>query len=115
MEFRQRASNEFIRSNRTEGLMDTYRWLEILANDGKDRTTINLSYPMARLNHSWLEDKQSDKYLRFENYLTVTLAAYQGFTLRYRSNSAEVDKLLKQLEEELARYNESANYIEPVN
>ena len=105
MEFRQRASNEFIRSNRTENLMDTYRWLEILANDGNARTTVNLKQPMRRLNHDWLQDKQSEKYLRFENYLTVTLAAYQGFILRYRSNIIEVDLLIKQIQDELENAN----------
>ena len=101
MQFRQRASNEFIRSNRTENLMDTFRWLEILSNDGRSSTDVNLKNPMAEFNHDWLKDKQSEKYLRFENYLTVTLAAYQGFILRYRSNSVEVELLLSQIKTEL--------------
>ncbi|OUR93914.1 hypothetical protein A9Q87_04185 [Flavobacteriales bacterium 34_180_T64] len=101
MLFRQRASNEFIRSNRTENLLDTYRWLEILSNDGNSRTDLNLKHPMAQLNHDWLQDKQSEKYLRFENYLTLTLAAYQGFVLRYRSISTEVELLLSQIKTEL--------------
>ena len=99
--FRQNASNEFIRSNRTEGLMDTYRWLQILENDGKERTSLNLEHPIRPLNHDWLKDKGSLKYLKFENYLTVTLAAYQGFLIRYRGIISEVETLTTMIENEL--------------
>ena len=104
LQFRQNSSNEFIRTNRTELLMDTYRWLEILNNDNIKRTDVTLKNVMAELNHDWLNDKRSDKYLRFENYITVTLAAYQGYLLRYRKVIKEIEVLLSVLEEELAEW-----------
>ncbi len=105
LQFRQNSSNEFIRANRTENLMDTFRWLKILENDGLSRTDIALKNPKVQLNHDWIDNKKSEKYLRFENYLTVTLAAYQGFLLRYKNNIIEVELLLLLLEEELGQTN----------
>jgi len=101
--FRQNASNEFIRANRTEWLMDTYRWLNILNNDDFSETDIRLNNPKVPFNHDWLNDKQSDKYIRFENYLTVTLAAYQGFLFRYRNAKDEIELLLSVLNDELEK------------
>lgn len=101
LEFRQNSSNEFIRANRTEWLMDTYRWLNILDNDGISRTNVKLNNAKTPFNHDWLNDKQSEKYLRFENYLAVTLAAYQGFLLRYRNVKKEIELLLSTLNNEL--------------
>jgi type II secretory pathway pseudopilin PulG len=101
LEFRQKASNEFIRANRTINLMDLFRWLKILNNDNKPDTDVKLNNPISQLNHQWLSNKQSKDYLRFENYLTVTLAAYQGFLLRYNNNISEVELLLSLLEKEL--------------
>ena len=101
--FRQNSSNEFIRANRTELLMDTFRWLNILNNDKLDKTDVKLNNPKHQFDHAWLDDKQSEKYVRFENYITVTLAAYQGFLMRYRNVKNEIDLLLPVLEEELEK------------
>ena len=101
--FRQKASNEFIRSNRTIELLDTFRWLKILNNDKNTSTDVDLENPIADLNHDWISDKQSIRYLRFENYLSLTLAAYQGYLLRYKNNMTEVDLLITLLNDELER------------
>jgi hypothetical protein len=103
VEFRQNASNEFIRNNRTESLMGTYRWLDVLNNDAFVETDVRLNNPKVQFDHAWLADKQSEKYIRFENYLTVTLAAYQGFLLRYKNVKIEVELLLADLSAELAK------------
>jgi len=93
LEFRQNASNEFIRINRTELLLDTYRWLNILNYDDIIHTDVRLN------------NKQSDKYIRFENYLAVTLAAYQGFLLRYKNVKNEIELLITILDDELEKTN----------
>ncbi|WP_455168499.1 DUF6090 family protein [Aegicerativicinus sediminis] len=101
VQFRQTATNDYIRSNRTEGLMDTYRWLMIVRNDGQEYTTIDLKNNITPLKHDWLSDRQSDKYLRFENYLTITGSSYQGFTIRYRKIIPEIEYLMKLMKDEL--------------
>ena len=101
LEFRQNASNEFIRVNRTELLLDTYRWLNILNYDDSIETDLKLNNSKVEFNHDWLKNKQSDKYIRFENYLTVTLAAYQGFLLRYKNVNNEIELLIALIDKEI--------------
>ena len=101
VQFRQEATNEYIRTNRTEELMDTYRWLEIVLNDGQEYTNVPLQNPMFPIEHNWINNKQSEKFLRFENYLTVTGSSYQGFIIRYRKLILEINHLLQLLEDEL--------------
>ena len=98
---RQTANNEFLRTLRTIELMDTYRWMSILDNDDKIGTDLILQNPKVEIKHDWLDDKQSDKYLRFENYLNLVRAAYLNLIARYKTIDEQLDDLLVQIDKEL--------------
>lgn len=98
---RQTANNEFLRTLRTIELMDTYRWMSILDNDDKIGTNLILQNPKVEIKHDWLNDKQSDKYLRFENYLNLVRAAYLNLIARYKTINEQLDDLIFQIDEEL--------------
>ena len=98
---RQTNNNEFLRSLRTIELMDTYRWMSILDNDDKPGTNLNLKNPKVEINHSWITDKKSDKYLKFENYLNLTRAAYLNMITRFETINAQLDELESQIDTEL--------------
>lgn len=101
LQIRQTANNEFIRNLRTIDLMDIYRWMSILDNDNKSGTNLILKNPKVDIKHNWLADKQSDKYLKFENYLNLTRAAYLNVLARYKTINVELEKLLTLIDEEL--------------
>ncbi len=101
LSYRQTANNEFIRTLRTRDLMRTYRWIDILNNDNKKITNLELINPKVEINHKWLDDKQSEKYLQFENYLSVTRAAYIEVLIRYKSIVLELENLIAQIDQEL--------------
>jgi len=101
LNYRQSANNEFIRAIRTRDLMGTYRWVNILDNDKKPFTNHNLNNPKVNINHKWLDDKQSENYLKFENYLAVTRAAYIEVLMRYKNIVLELDDLILNIDKEL--------------
>lgn len=103
LQFRQNASNEFIRNLRTDVLMDTFRWMKMLNNDGKNRTDLKLKNPKFHINHNWLKDKHSDKYLKFENYLNVSRAGYISNLIRYKSVKAKLELLISLIDNELEK------------
>ena len=98
---RQTANNEFIRTLRTIDLMDIYRWMSILDNDDRQSTNVVLSNPKVEIKHHWIMDKQSDKYLKFENYLNLTRAAYLNMISRFETINAELDELMIIIDKEL--------------
>lgn len=98
---RQTNNNEFLRTLRTIDLMDTYRWMSILDNDDKIGTSLILKNPKVDIRHDWILDKQSDKYLKFENYLNLVRAAYLNLIARFQTINAQLDELLFQIDEEL--------------
>jgi len=98
---RETANNEAIRSMRTIELMDTFRWMSILDNDGKIISDVNLNNPKIKIDHKWLEDKQSDKYLKFENYLNMTRAAYLEVLNRYKVLDEILQKLIVEIDNEM--------------
>ena len=106
LQFRQNASNEFIRDNRTDKLMDTFRWMKLLDNDGSAETNVILKNPKYHIRHDWVYDKQSVKYLEFENYLALTKAAYMGYIKRYKKIREEVKSLIILIEDELKLFTE---------
>lgn len=99
--FRQNTINEFIRNLRTEKLMETYRWMEVLDNDGNIVTDLILKNPKYKINHDWLKDKQSDKYLLFENYLNLLRTAYLDNLKRIKSIKIYIDELVPLIEKEI--------------
>jgi len=107
LQFRENTINEFIRNLRTNVLMDTYRWLNILENDGKINTDIYLKNPKFHINHDWLYDKQSDKYLEFENYLNLLRIAYLDNLNRFDNLKIKIDALMPLIESEINNANTS--------
>ena len=101
LQFRQNASNEFIRNLRTDVLMDTFRWLKMVNNDQKSRTDLKLKNPILNINHNWLKDKYSDKYLKFENYLNVVRAGYISNLVGYKSAKTKLDLITSLIDNEL--------------
>jgi len=98
---RQSANNEFIRTLRTIDLMDMYRWMSILDNDNRNSTNVVLKNPKVEIDHNWVADKQSDKYLKFENYLNLTRAAYLNLIARFKTINAQLDELISKIDKEL--------------
>ncbi len=98
---RQTANNEFLRTLRTIELMDIYRWMSILDNDKRNSTDVILKNPKVEISHNWLADKQSDKYLKFENYLNVNRAAYLNMISRFKIINAQLDELIALIDKEL--------------
>lgn len=98
---RQTANNEFLRTLRTIDFMDIYRWMSILDNDNRNSTNVILKNPKVEINHNWVADKQSDKYLKFENYLNLTRAAYLNFIARFETINAQLDELIFLIDKEL--------------
>lgn len=74
--FRQNTLNEYTRELRTSKLMSTYRLVDIFTNDGNENTDILFSGPKYNIKHHWIDDKHSDNYLLFENYLAVIRGGY---------------------------------------
>jgi len=99
--FRQNTINEFIRNLRTEKLMETYRWMDVLDNDGNIVTDLKLKNPKYQINHEWLKDKQSDKYLLFENYLNLLRTAYLDNLKRIKNLKIKIDELLPLIDKEI--------------
>jgi hypothetical protein len=98
---RQTNNNEFLRTLRTIDLMETYRWMSILDNDNKIGTNLILKNPKVDIIHSWIADKQSDKYLKFENYLNLVRAAYLNLIARFKTINAQLDELISLIDKEL--------------
>ncbi|PTM03484.1 MAG: hypothetical protein DA407_13970 [Bacteroidetes bacterium] len=98
---RQTNNNEFLRTLRTINLMDTYRWMSILDNDHKNSTNLVLTNPKVDISHNWITDKQSDKYLMFENYLNLARAAYLNMISRFEIINAQLDELESMIDKEL--------------
>lgn len=101
--FRQNTINEFIRNLRTEKLMETYRWMNVLDNDGNTVTDVILKNPKYQINHDWLKDKQSDKYLLFENYLNLLRTAYLDNLKRIKNLKIKIDELVPLIDEEIEK------------
>lgn len=100
---RQTLNNEFIRDLRTIELMDTYRFMKILDNDNIALTNVNLNNPKVKIDHKWLDDKQSEKYLRFENYLNLTRGAYVEIVRRYAGIITTLDDVIIEIDKELIK------------
>lgn len=98
---RQTNNNEFLRTLRTIDLMETYRWMSILDNDDRNSTNLVLKNPKVKINHNWITDKQSEKYLKFENYLNLTRAAYLNMITRFKTINTQLDELLTLIDNEL--------------
>ena len=101
--FRQNTINEFIRNLRTEKLMETYRWMDVLDNDGNTVTDVIIKNPKYQINHDWLKDKQSDKYLLFENYLNLLRTAYLDNLKRIKNLKIKIDELVPLIDEEIEK------------
>ena len=86
---RQANNNEFLRTLRTIELMETYRWMSILDNDDKIKTNLVLKNPKVEIKHDWVADKQSDKYLKFENYMNLIRAAYLNMISRFETMNTQ--------------------------
>lgn len=98
---RQANNNEFLRTLRTIELMETYRWMSILDNDNKIKTNLVLKNPKVEINHDWVTDKQSDKYLKFENYMNLIRAAYLNMISRFETINTQLDELESIIDKEL--------------
>ena len=81
--------------------MSTYRWMSILDNDNKISTDVVLKNPKVEINHSWITNKQSEKYLKFENYLNLTRAAYLNMIERFETINSQLDDLIIMIDKEL--------------
>lgn len=103
LQFRENTINEFIRNLRTNVLMDTYRWLNILENDGKSKTNLNLKNAKYYIKHDWLNDKQSDKYLEFENYLNLLRTAYLDNLYRFNNLKTKIETLVPLIVDEIEK------------
>jgi hypothetical protein len=101
--FRQDATNELIRNIRTDLLMETYRWMSINDNDKKPITDVNIENPKVTIKHDWLYDKQSAKFLLFENYLNVTRGGYINLLVLSKNAKATNESLVRAIEQELER------------
>jgi len=101
LQFRENTINEFIRNLRTNVLMDTYRWLEIINNDKKSKTNLNLKNPIFHINHDWLKDKQSEKYLEFENYLNLLRTAYLDNLNRFSNLKNKTEAIVPLIDKEI--------------
>lgn len=98
---RQANNNEFLRTLRTIELMETYRWMSILDNDDKIKTNLILKNPKVEIKHDWVTDKQSDKYLKFENYMNLIRAAYLNMISRFETINTQLDELESIIDKEL--------------
>ena len=98
---RQANNNEFLRTLRTIELMETYRWMSILDNDDKIKTNLVLKNPKVEIKHDWVTDKQSDKYLKFENYMNLIRAAYLNMISRFETINTQLDELESIIDKEL--------------
>ena len=98
---RQANNNEFLRTLRTIELMETYRWMSILDNDDKIKTNLVLKNPKVEIKHDWVADKQSDKYLKFENYMNLIRAAYLNMISRFETINTQLDELESIIDKEL--------------
>ena len=101
IKFRQNTINEFIRNLRTDVLMDTYRWMNILDNDKNPNTDLILKNPKFKIHHQWVKNKQSVKYLKFENYLNLIRAGYIDSVKRYKNIKSTLETLVLQINNEL--------------
>lgn len=101
LEVRQKTNTQFISTLRTIELMDTYRLMSIFDNDNFEMTNVNLNNPKLIIDHQWLKDKKSEKYLKFENYLNLLRAAYVVISNRYRMTIIIIENLITQLEKEI--------------
>jgi hypothetical protein len=75
--------------------------MSILDNDNRNSTDVILKNSRVEINHNWLADKQSNKYLKFENYLNITRAAYLNFIVRFKTINAQLDELVSLIDKEL--------------
>jgi len=103
LQFRENTINEFIRNLRTNVLMDTYRWMKIIDNDGKIKTDLKLKNPKFHINHDWLKDKQSEKYLEFENYLNLLRTAYLDNLKRFENLKIKIDDFVPLVDKEIEK------------
>jgi hypothetical protein len=97
----QNKNNENIRVVRVEHLVDSWRWLEVFNKDGSRTTIIPLTNPKLELQHEWLSDKYSPKFLEFENSFSLTLGIYAGYLKEFRLAKTEIFKLITLLQKEL--------------
>jgi hypothetical protein len=101
LEVRQKTNTEFISTLRTIELMDTYRFMSIFDNDNALITNVNLNNPKVKIDHEWLKDKQSEKFLKFENYLNLLRGSYVVIINRFRTIIVIIENLITQLENEI--------------
>jgi len=101
LEVRQRTNTEFISTLRTIEFMDTWRWISIFNNDNSLITNVKLNNPKRRVDHAWINDKNSEKYLKFENYITLLRGAYVVIINRFRMIVDIIDNLITEFDKEL--------------
>ena len=101
LEVRQKTNTNFISTLRTVELMDTYRFMSIFDNDNTSITNVNLNNPKLIINHEWLKDKNSEKFLEFENYLNLLRGSYVVITNRFRMIIVLIEDLIIKLENEI--------------
>jgi hypothetical protein len=82
---------------------DSFRWLNAFNNDKIESNDINFKSPPLRWNHNWLKNKQSDKYRRFENSLSMRHAIYIGNISLFYAIKDEIEKLESLLNNELTK------------
>ena len=101
LEVRQKTNTNFISTLRTIELIDTYRFMSIFDNDNTSITNVNLNNPKLIINHEWLKDKHSEKFLKFENYLNLLRGSYVVITNRFRTIISIIEDLITEIDKEL--------------
>jgi len=103
MSTRRTQNNSMLMEFATLEVSDSFRWLNAFNNDGLENNDINFKSPPLRWNHNWLKNKQSDKYRRFENSLSLRYGIYISNISRFYVVKDEIDKLDALLNNELTK------------
>jgi hypothetical protein len=83
--------------------MDTYRRMNIMDNNHKSVTDVVLKNLKFHINHDWLNNRQSEKYLKFENYLNITRAGYLDILKRFKVIKIKLESLTVSIDNEIEK------------
>lgn len=106
MDFYQVRASQSINAMGTTHLLGQFRWLLAVNNDGFDITSINLKNPIIQLNDDWLTNKQSEEFIKFENWLSIKYANNGGLIRRFESTINEIELLETEISKVLKKNKE---------
>lgn len=106
MDFYRVRASQSINAIGTTHLLGQFRWLLAVNNDGFDITSINLKNPIIQLNDDGLTNKQSEEFIKFENWLSIKYANNGGLIRRFESTINEIELLETEISKVLKKNKE---------